>query len=79
MNGTRLNSNELERMMAEAVEALKGPSKVLEKAPKMSKEELETQIDERITLISSGTLTGDMLEQVKAEARTLAVMRLRRG
>jgi hypothetical protein len=79
MNGTRLNGNELERMLAEAVKALNAPSPVLEKAPKMSKGQLRKEIDTRIEQITSGTLTGEALETAKIEARTLALLKLRRG
>ena len=79
MNGTRISGNELQRMLEEAVESLHGRSSVLERATRMSKAELGREIDDRIYLVSTGTLNGVRLEQVKAEARTLALLRLRRG
>jgi hypothetical protein len=74
-----LTGNELDRMLKEAVDALNGPSKVLEKAPKMSLIELQASIDERVDQITSGNLKGEKLEQAKVEARTLALLKLRRG
>jgi hypothetical protein len=79
MSTGQLTATDLERLMAEAVDALQGPSPVLEKAPKMSKKELTRSIDERLDQITSGTMTGASLEQAKVEAQLLAIMRLRRG
>jgi hypothetical protein len=74
-----LNGAELESMLRQAVEALGGRSPVLERAPKMSKTELQNEIDRRIKMVEDGTLKGEPLDHVKAEARTLALLRLRRG
>jgi len=79
MQNTKLNTNELDRMMSEAIKALNSPSPVLEKAPKMSRQELNEQIDKRIKMISSKEFSGDYLELIKVEARTLAIMLLRKG
>jgi len=76
---TRLTASNLDRLLHEATEALKGPSPVLEKAATMSKEQLDQQINKRIELVASGNLTDEDFEQVKTEAQTLAIMRLRRG
>jgi hypothetical protein len=76
MNTTQ---SELEQILKEATEALTQRSPVLEKAPKMSKAELQKNIDERIDKVASGELEGEELEHTKAEARMLAVLKLRRG
>jgi hypothetical protein len=73
-----MTGSELAAILSEAAEALKRPSKTLEKAPSMTKEQLQQKIDDRIELISSGIVKGEELEQAKAEARMLAVMKLRR-
>ena len=75
----RITAPELERMLKEAVNALQGKSLVLEKAPKMSKEQLQKEIDNRLLVIISEGAEGAELEQIKAEARTLAIIKLRRG
>ena len=74
-----LTPTELDRVLEEAVNALHGRSLVLEKAPTMSKKELEREINHRIDLIMSGDITGEDLVQLKAEAKALAALKLRRG
>lgn len=75
-----LTPNELDRVLEEAVNALHGRSLVLEKAPSMSKKELEREINHRIDLVMGGTITEEEeLNQVKAEAKALAALKLRRG
>jgi len=68
----------LDEMLQDAIGSLLERSVVLEKAPKMSLVELQNEIDNRIDSIASGKLEGDELEQTKAEARTLALIKLRR-
>jgi len=79
MEKSTIHPNELCRMLEAAVEALNDRSLVLEKATTMSKQQLANEIDHRIGLIASGNVDGNELEQVKAEARALAVIKLRRG
>lgn len=80
MNVTNpLTATDLERLMAEAVLALREPSTLLEYAPRMSKQELEDQINKRIDMIrDNNQISDEHLEQLKVEARLLAIMRLRR-
>jgi len=78
VESTRLSTNELERMLKKAIEALDAPSPVLEKAAKMSKLELQQQIDKHIDMIASGEYSDDALEHLKIEARTMAIRKLRR-
>jgi hypothetical protein len=73
-----MTSTELDAMLKEAINALQTRSPIIEDAPGMSKQQLQENIDKHIDLISSGTLKGKQLEQAKAEARTLAVLKLRR-
>jgi len=68
----------LDEMLQDAIGSLLERSVVLEKAPKMSLVELQNEIDNRIDSIASGKLEGDKLKQMKAEARTLALIKLRR-
>jgi hypothetical protein len=73
-----MTGNEMDRLLEEAINALKGRSSVLEKAPKMSLIELQNNIDMKIDEITSGVLEGDELSQAKAEAQALALIKLRR-
>jgi len=79
MERTTLQATELDRLLEEAVNALHGRSLILEKAPSMSKNELRNEIDHRIELITNGSLSDEEIEQVKAEAKALAALKLRRG
>jgi hypothetical protein len=76
-----MTKTELEQLLAEAQEAMKGvkPSKLMQKAPKMSGEELQKNIDKQLDAIVSGKLKGEKLELAKLEAQMLAIMKLRRN
>jgi hypothetical protein len=69
--------NNLTTQLHEASKEIDFESEVLEKAPKMSKEELQIAIDHRIDLISNPKTNIEVKERVSKEARVLAIMKLR--
>jgi len=69
--------NNLTTKLREASKEIDFESEVLDKAPKMSKEELQIAIDYRIDLIRNPSTNIEVMERVSKEARVLAIMKLR--
>jgi hypothetical protein len=52
---------------------------ILDRAVKMSKTQLQEEVDRRLNGILCGDISGNELEKIKSEAVALATMLLRRG
>ena len=69
---------DLEALWRECTSNIDFKSEVLENAHNLSKAQLNSEINRRISGITSGNISGKKLENLKKEARLLAVMVLRK-
>lgn len=69
----------LEKIWKDCSTQIDFESEVLVKAHKLTKVELQDEVDKRIVSITSGKFKGKKLEHLKKEAQFLSVMLLRRG
>jgi len=74
MNNT---ADELMDMLREASKEITFESDLLKKAPKMTKEQLQIEIDKCIDLVSDPDTNIEIKERVSKEARVMALMKLR--